>query len=81
MDLRVDPIRALLIGVFWWSTPPGSRLSAVETVTDYNKILAWAFKAQGLKHLRLTAHCPRAGWATRLRMAGVPFPVIMERGR
>ena len=28
-----------------------------------------------------TAHSARAGWATEMHMAGVPFPVLKERGR
>ena len=42
VDPLVNPIGALLIGMFWWSTLPRRRLSAVKSGTNYNKILAWA---------------------------------------
>ena len=42
---REAPIAAFLIGVFWLSTLPRARLSAISSVSQYNKILAWASRA------------------------------------
>ena len=40
-----------------------------------------ALKDLDLADLAYTPHSPRAGWATTLRLGGMPFTEIQERGR
>ena len=40
-----------------------------------------ACKAWKIEKLRITGHSARAGWATRLRQMGIPFPEVKEKGR
>ena len=52
----------------------------IRTVAQLNALLRKASAMLGLRTSR-TAHSARAGWATELQMAGVPFPILKERGR
>ena len=76
-----DPVGCYLIAAFYLGTRPGEKLSAVETPTEYNRLLALACKAWNISDLHITGHSARAGWATRLRQQGVPFPEVKEKGR
>ena len=55
-------------------------LCRIRTVTQLNALLRKASAMLGLR-ISWTAHSARAGWATELHMAGVPFPILKERGR
>ena len=81
IDPEVDPIGAYLVGAFYLSTAPGQRLSAVATDKEYNEVISMATKQWGIKDLGISGHSGRAGWATRLRAMGVPFPEVRELGR
>ena len=76
-----DPVGCYLIAAFYLGTRPGERLSGVSTVGEYNRLLALACKAWKIEKLRITGHSARAGWATRLRQMGIPFPEVKEKGR
>ena len=69
-----------LISAFAATTQPGQKL----TNLNYNRfrgILDRALKDLGLSDLGYTPHSPRAGWATTLRLSGMPFTEVQERGR
>ena len=65
---------------FHHSTERGSYLTTVTTTSQYGGLIDKAVTRLQLR-TRYTAHSPRAGWATALRVAQVPFGEIMELGR
>ena len=48
--------------------------------SQYSRCLANASRQLGLRAIGYTPHSPRAGWASQLRLSGVPFAEIQERG-
>ena len=80
MHASEDQTALALISAFAAATQPGQKL----TNLNYNRfrgILDRALKDLGLSDLGYTPHSPRAGWATTLRLSGLPFTEIQERGR
>ena len=75
-----DPIAMALIAAFASTTPPGSALSSLD-YSQYSRCLHCAARQLGLSTIGYSPHSPRAGWATQLRLSGVPFAEIQERGR
>ena len=75
-----DQTALTLISAFAATTRPGQLLTNLN-YDRYRTILDRALKDLGLADLGFTPHSPRAGWATSLRMAGMPFKEIKERGR
>jgi hypothetical protein len=79
--LHLSGFADMLIRAFKSSTPPGCRLTTISSVGAYNACLRKAQKSAKLGWLHATAHSPRAGWASELRLAGVEFTELRERGR
>ena len=75
-----DAIAIALIPAFASTTPPGSALSSLD-YNQYSRCLAFAARQLGLNTIGYSPHSPRAGWATQLRLSGVPFAEIQERAR
>ena len=50
-------------------------------MSHYNVLIKKAHTRWGIVHLKLTAHGPRSGWATRKRLEGKPFEELREDGR
>ena len=75
-----DPVALALVAAFVASTPNGSPLSSL-SYQDYSKVLHRTLRQMRLGDIGYTPHSPRAGWATGLRLSGVPFTEIQERGR
>ena len=78
---RQAPIAEAVMRAFANSASPGCSLSSITTVSGYNRLLAAAAKTAGVQHHHYTAHSPRAGWATEMRIAGVAFSELQELGR
>ena len=75
-----DQTACALTSAYAATTKPGQNL----TILNYNRfrgILDRALKDLDLTDLGCTPHSPRAGWATKLRLSGMPFTEIQERGR
>ena len=75
-----DTTAMALISAFAATTPHGAGLSSID-YAQYKRCLDNATRALGLADIGFTPHSPRAGWATRLRLGGMPFQEIQERGR
>ena len=69
----------MLIRAFRALTPPGCRMTCLVSVAAYNAVLRKACKSSQLSWLGITAHSPRAAWASELRLAGVEFTELRER--
>ena len=68
------------MAAFAASTKHGQKLTNLD-YPRYKNILDKAVKDLGFQDLHFTPHSPWAGWATQLRLSGVPFTEIQERGR
>jgi len=81
--IRTDeqPIAAVIVAALYATTAPGTRLSSIRSLSHYNELLKRAMGILSILHLGLTAHGARAGWATRMRLRGLPFEELRERGR
>ena len=75
-----DPTAMAIIAAFAATTAPGSALSSLD-YNQYSRCLLSATRQLGLSNLGFTPHSPRAGCATQLRLSGLPFAEIQERGR
>ena len=75
-----DPVALALVAAFASTTKPGQRLTSLN-YTVYKKLLDQTLAHMGFADLGFTPHSPRAGWATHLRLTGMPFTEIQERGR
>ena len=74
------PTALTILSAFAATTKPGQKLSGLN-YQRFRSLLDRTLKDMGLADLKYTPHSPRAGWATTLRLAGVPFTEIQERGR
>ena len=71
-----------ILRAFVATTPKATQaLSAVYSVSVYNRLLRKACQRAGVAEHGFTPHSMRAGWASELRMRGVPFTELKERGR
>ena len=75
-----DQTALTLLSAFAATTKPGQKLSNLD-YQRFKNIFDRTLKDMGLVDLGYTPHSPRAGWATQLRLSGVPFQEIQERGR
>ena len=76
-----DPIARILITAFWSSTPDGAYLTPIGTYSRWSSLLRRAWQMAHVEQLGFTAHSPRSGWATELRLKGVSFTEIKTQGR
>ena len=74
------PLAEAVAGAFRASTSPSDRLTAFSTVSQWTAFLNKYVKKAGFDY-RWTAHSPRAGWAVEIRLKGLAFTEIRERGR
>ena len=75
-----DPTAISILAAFGSSTRPGQKLTSLG-YNQFRAIMDRALKDLGLTDLHFTPHSLRAGWATQLRLSGMPFSEIQERGR
>ena len=80
MHASEDQTALALIFAFAATTQPGQKLIN-QNYNRFRGILDRALKDLGLSDLGYTPHSPRAGWATTLRLSGMLFTQIQERGR
>jgi len=69
-----------LIAAFKATTPAGTKLCAVIDTAQYQRLINRAAAALRLRG-RYSPHSPRAGWASSMRLWGLPFSELQERGR
>ena len=75
-----DPVGIAIVVAFASTTRPGCRLTSLSYI-DYSKLIARTCRELNIGDLGFTPHSPRAGWATTLRLDGMGFQEIQERGR
>ena len=75
-----DPFAISIISAFCATTKFGQALSSLDYI-GYSKILSKTLAKMRLADMGFTPHSPRAGWATTLRLQGMAFSEIQERGR
>ena len=79
-DSSRTPWANFLVTLFSSTTGADTLLTAVTTVTQYNRLIRLACRGTGVA-TAYTAHSPRSGWATAMRLAGMNFVEIQEKGR
>ena len=77
---KEDPTAIALVNAFCASTKHGQPLTSLD-YNGFSKIFKSTLAKMHLTGLNYTPHSPRAGWATQLRLQGMPFTEIQERGR
>ena len=75
-----DATAISIVSAFCATTRHGQKLTSLD-YTSFAKIFHQTLAKMKLSHIGYTPHSPRAGWATQLRLQGMAFTEIQERGR
>ena len=75
-----DATAIAIVNAFAATTKFGQSLTSLD-YNSYSRLLAQTMAKLKLSNIGYTPHSPRAGWATTLRLGGMAFSEIQERGR